>query len=190
MRIQHDAGHDEFLDEAIGNLREILSSLGIDTAGRGGGPVIAGHGGDPAARYRILPAGGRCEEVAADTCCIALSVQDAVNFRRAGHRAKVLVCPLVFQAGPEGGSICLVDPADDQSSLGVRRAMLAGRPVVYPRASAYYYQVFHGGVPYDEVWKVEDAQKLAQDNVAEFAELARPTGREAAAGFWRVLLAG
>ena len=190
VHIRHDAGHDEFLDEAIDNLREILSSLGIDTDSRGGGPVIAGHGGDPAARYRILPVGGRCEEVSADTCCIALSVQDAVNFRRAGHRAKVLVCPLVFQAGPEGGSICLVDPDDDQSSLRVRRAMLAGRPVVYPRDSAYYYQVFHGGVPYDEARKVEEAQKWAQDNVAELAELARPTGREAASGFWRLLLAG
>jgi len=187
VRIVHETGHDEFLDEAMASLREILESAGVATNGRGGAPVIAGyHAGS--ASLRVLPVGGSDAAVHPGTCHIALSVQDAVNFRRAAPGAKVLVCPLIFKANADDSGACLIDRQDAGASLRIRRAMLAGRPVVYPRDSAHYYQVFHGGVPYDDERGSEEAVQLAPSNAAEIVALGKPTGREAAAGFWRALL--
>jgi len=189
VRIVHEASHDEFLDEAMASLQEILESSGVATDGRGDAHVIAGHCADPAS-FRVLPAGGCSEVVHPGTCHIALSVQDAVNFRRTAPAGKVLVCPLIFTANDDGSSVCLIDRQDAVASLRIRRAMLAGRPVVYPRDSAHYYQVFHGGVPYDGERGSEEACQRAESQAAELADLGKPTGREAAASFWRSLLSG
>jgi glycosyltransferase involved in cell wall biosynthesis len=188
VRIAHEAGHDEFLDEAMVNLLEVLSAVGVATDGHGDIPVIAGWHPDPA-DYRVLPVGGRGAVVHPGTCHIALSVQDAVNFRQVERGASVLVCPLIFASHERNHSVCPIDREDATASLRIRRAILAGRPVVYPRDSAHYYQVFHGGLPYDDQRCDDEAQRLAESQAVEIADLAKPTGREAAVGFWQTLLA-
>ncbi len=187
VQLAHEVGGDKFLDEAMGNLREILEASGISTDGRGDAPIIAGHHKGPAP-YRVLPVGGQGGMVHPGTCHIALSVQDAVNFRQAEPGGKVLTSPLVFEGNDDGRSFCPIDRDETQASLKIRRAMLVGRPVVYPRDSAHYYQVFHGGVAYDDKRGSEEARQLAEANAAEIAELAKPTGREGVVRFWRSLL--
>jgi glycosyltransferase involved in cell wall biosynthesis len=187
VRIAHESGHDDFLDEAMQNLEEILKTSGIATSGGGDVPVIAGYDAGPAS-YRVLPVGGRLPRVQPGECQIALSAHDAVNFRQAEPKAKVLVCPLIFAAPHDDKPVCTIGRDDPRASLGIRRAMLAGRPVVYPRDSGHYYQAFHGGVAYDADRTLEVALQLAGSHHAELADLARPTGREAAAAFWRTLL--
>jgi len=185
--IRHEPGHDEFLDEAAGNLLRVLGRLGISICADGGEAVIAGYSEGPA-QFRILPAGGLDEHPHDPACRVALSAQDAVNFRLSSGRAPVIVCPLIFEADAEGAGEADVDGNGKGASLGIWRCMLGGGAPAYPAGSPYYYQVFHGGIPYGAGRSREDAVEAAMQGRRVLCDLSRPPSEEAAVKFWSKLL--
>lgn len=191
VRILHASGRDAFLDEAVSNLKKVLSVLGIRIAEDDATIVFAGCAdGDVRADYRILGAGGFDSGEDRTACRVALSVQDAVNFKQAGHQAPVVVCPLLPDSPMDcGEGHFLVAEDDANSSADVWRAMISRRVPVYPARQHYYWQVFHGGVSYGERRTKESAIQIAGREAAEIISLGRPPAFENAVGFFRGLLA-
>ena len=187
VKINHATGMDVFMDEAVSNLVGILKTNQVSTEGTTNDPVVSGSSQDPS-RYRILPAGGSDICPNDDACRIALSVQDAVNFKSAGNTQAVVVCPLVFEGGPSVSDQLVVDENNRGASLDIWRCMHAAGCVVYPRSSAYYYQVFHGGVPFGGLFSKKEAIKAVNSETETLRALARPPSRESAAAFWKTLL--
>lgn len=187
VKIRHESGHDEFLDEAVGNLLRVLDRLGVSIHTNSGEAVVAGYSEGPA-QFRILPAGGFDERPHDSACRVALSAQDAVNFKLSGGCAPVVVCPLVFEAGAENAHGAVVGENDKGASLGVWRCMLGGGVPVYPEGSPYYYQVFHGGIPYGAARSREDAVAAAMGGRRVLCDLSRTPSEDIAVKFWSKLL--
>lgn len=187
VRLKHNPGIDSYLDEAVSNLGIILAEGDLPRDKRKPEVSVAGCTAEKA-DYRLLPAGGgdlHGDDVA---CRIALSVQDAVNFKASGKKAPVLVCPLVTEGKDKGQRALLVEEEDYFASLDVWRCLQEGGVVVYPRQSAYYYQVFHAGVPYGEGRPKTEALKTAVADSVTLGALGRAPTRERAALFWKKLL--
>lgn len=187
VRILHVAGHDKILDEAMVNIQEILQDLGVSTKGGIKAPAIAGNHNHPAS-YRLLPPDGRVAVVHPETCYVALSVNDAVNFRRLQPKSKILVCPLIFRGDNNKLQICTIHCGDAWPSLKIQRAILARRPVIYPRKSFHYYQIFQAGIAYGKNRSLKEARKIAITNKQELIDLAIPTNFLDAKKFWQKLL--
>lgn len=187
VRIFHEGGQDAFLDEAVENLRGALAQLGVVEGSGGGDVAIAGKSREHA-QFRLLPAGGEDEYQDVDSCRIALSVQDAVNFKKTGNEAPVVVCPLVFTAEERKARVVVIQEDDDRASLSAWRCLLGGGVPVYPRESAYYYQIFHAGVPYGDNRSQAEAEALAGREENFLRSLAVPSLEESAVKFWAELL--
>jgi hypothetical protein len=82
-----------------------------------------------------------------------------------------------------------VEPDDRLAAPLVWQGMADGRVPVYPEGTAYYYQVFHGGISYGRRRNREDAVRLAAEDRESFLGLTRPPGFADAVSFWRTLLA-
>jgi len=188
VRLQHAKGRDPFMDEVMTNLEELLAEATRASGGSGNAVTIAGLA-DGSSRFRLLPAGGEDRYPADGGCRIALSAQDAVNFKSGGQKAPVLVCPLVFGEGEQNGECLVVDQDDANASLDVWRCINSGGWVVYPRDKAYYYQVFHAGVPYDGNLGLDEARRAGLEEADCLRELGRPNLRSRARAFWEGLLA-
>lgn len=188
VRMAHEKNRDAFMDEAMSNLASILATCGVSVEGGTGDPVVSGQSAEQS-KFRLLPPGGRDDFPADAACRIALSVQDAVNFKTSGNKSPVLVCPLVFRESGEIRRRLVVEESDVNASLGIWRSMIAGGVPVYPSGSAYYYQIFHGGVPHGKERTKEEALALAERDETALQSLARvPTARDAEK-FWLKLLA-
>lgn len=187
IKVSHEVGHDEFLDEAIGNLLRVFERMGVSIGTNAGEVVVAGYSED-SSQFRILPSGGLDERPRDPACRVALSVQDAVNFKLSGNRAPVVVCPLVFEAGVKDAHQVVVGGDDKGASLGVWRCMLGGGVPVYPKGSPYYYQVFHGGIPYGGGRSKEDAVAAVMGDKGILCDLSRPPSEDMAVKFWSKLL--
>ena len=187
IAVHHEAGHDSYLDEAIHNLVRVLGHLGVPTNRRADGVAITGHSAERS-NFRILPAGGYDALFADNACRIALSVQDAVNFKSAGHKAPVVVCPLVFSSSGQQRGVFFARKDTQMVSLDVWRAMLDKCALVYPSGSALYYQAFHTGVPYGAARSQEEAVAIAAENKDILVSLARPPSQQNAEKFWGNLL--
>jgi len=119
-----------------------------------------------------------------------MAVQDAVNFRQSHPSARVVVCPLVALEKQETSiENPVIEPGDRQSSHRIWKSMQMNGVPVYPENSAYYYQVFHGGIGYGHRRTREEALHLAAEEKETFLELVRPPSLGSAAAFWRQLLA-
>jgi len=79
-----------------------------------------------------------------------------------------------------------VGAGDCSQSLGVWEALASGRPVVYPEGSAYFEQVFHGGLSYSS--EPESAMAEARESAAELQSLARVPAMSDARKFVEQLL--
>lgn len=187
VKIHHEAGHDEFLDEAVGNLLHVFGRLGVSSGANAGEAAVAGYS-EESAQFRILPAGGLDEHPDDPACRVALSVQDAVNFKISGGGAPVIVCPLVFEAGEAEMRQAVIGENDKGASLGIWRCMLGGGVPVYPGGSPYYYQIFHGGIPYGRERGMEDATEAAVRGRRVLCDLSRTPAEEDAVKFWAKLL--
>lgn len=187
VRLLHRRGEDEYLDCAMEQIAELLHEQGVAMDGGGGDPAIAGSSGENS-QFRLLPAGGRDLCPHDPACRIALSVQDAVNFKSSGNAAPVVVCPLVFKGPGSRASRLIIDEDNDSASLDIWNCLLDGGTPVYPRSSAYYYQVFHGGVAYGDIRSKEQAVAIAARDAELLHSLARTPARERAGKFWQVLL--
>ena len=189
IQIRHEAGLDDFLDEAVSNLRKVCSTLGIEHNSGRGEVVIAGKTRDARSPdFRLLTVGGHDEDQDSSACRIALSVQDAVNFRKMGGRAPIVVCPLFLDSSLDGEGSLLVAEDDIGRSLDVWKAILGRQVPVYPSGSNYYWQAFHGGVPYGPRRTQDEAEKISAAEADEISSLARPPTMAAAVRFFRDLL--
>jgi hypothetical protein len=187
MRVVHESGIDPFMDEVVDNLVCVLGKSGIRADGGAQAPTVAGCGKGNSL-FRLLPAGGSDPYPEDPACRIALSAQDAVNFKATGSKAPVVVCPLVFEGGGRKHPRLVVEEGDLTASLAVWRCMHDGGVAIYPRESAYYYQVFHAGVAYGEGRSRAEASELVTNQGETLAALARAPSRERAVLFWKTLL--
>ncbi len=187
VRVVHESGIDSFMDEVVDNLVCVLGKSGIRADGGAQAPTVAGYGKGKSL-FRLLPAGGSNPHPEDPACRIALSAQDAVNFKATGSKAPVVVCPLVFEGTGDKRPTLVVDEEDRTASSDVWRCMHDGGVVVYPRRSAYYYQAFHAGVAYGEGRSRAEALELAAGDAEVMGALGRPPSRERAELFWKTLL--
>lgn len=184
--IRHVSGSDTFMDEAMANLERILREAGISVNGGPQDPAVAGRS-DEQTDFRLLPIGGEDTRRHDLSGRIAFSVQDAVNFRSGGGKAPVVVCPLVF-GGEKNTSPLVVDENDRGASLRISQCLHAGGVTIYPRESAYYYHVFHAGVPYGRERSQSEAVQTATEQAEVIGALGRPNNWESAVAFWKKLL--
>jgi len=188
--LAHNPGMDASLDEAATRLRAVLDALGILAGDEAAQTVIAAGAEVSGAAFRLLPAGGEVPTASAHTCHIACAVQDAVNFRKLHPGCRVVVCPLTGSSAAEGNSEPLVVEQDDHAAAHrIWRGMTGGRVPVYPENSAYYYQVFHGGIRYGAHRAREKAVRLAAEERESLVALSRAPEWADAVAFWRALLA-
>lgn len=190
--IDHAEGLDESLDECVAGLRRVVEGLGIQHRAISSGPLIMGAGSSCSAnaKFRLLPEGGRITGAFPHVCHIAMSVQDAVNFRKSNHRAPVLVCPLIFEkSATRQPDTLVVEAGDLNASRRILKAMLDGAVPVYPDGTAYYYQVFHGGISHGKRNTTATAEMIAVIESETFRSLSCPPSFSRAVSFWRDLLA-
>ncbi len=140
---------------------------------------IAGRVGNPGAwankiRFQFAEADFQREEAISGACVVFSAVQEAVNFRMAGGSNAVIVCPDPHVSEERSEIPFLVNQGDLQASRAISEAMGAGRPIVYPDHSAYYYQVFHGGISYGSQRTLQEAMTLAKMDAHDFQALAKP----------------
>jgi glycosyltransferase involved in cell wall biosynthesis len=190
VQLFHHQGCAPALDAAVGNLRTVFDQLGVEIRADRSAPVVSTDADPAAASFRLLPPGGEVRDASDETVHIASSVQDAVNFRRLHPRSPVVVCPLVFTGGTNSGHTpCIIDENDNFASQRIWQAMLEGKVPVYPAGTAYYYQVFHGGVSHGRRRTRDEAVRIAIEERESFLAMSRPPSLEAALSFWRGLLA-
>ena len=188
--LSHHQGGDPALDAAVDNLRKVFDQLGVEIRADQSSPVVSTDADPVSAAYRLLPTGGEVSEASDETLHIAASAQDAVNFRSLHPRSPVVVCPLVFAPRTNTGAMpCVVDENDKFASQRIWQAMLEGNVPVYPEGTAYYYQVFHGGVSHGRRRTCDEAVRIAIEERKSLLEMSRPPTFEAAVAFWRGLLA-
>jgi hypothetical protein len=190
VELVHHQGYDPALDAAVASLRKVFDRLGVKVGTDRFAPVVTTDGDLAGATFRLLPPGGEVRAASDETVHIASSVQDAVNFRRLHPRSPVVVCPLVFTPGPNSGDApCVIEENDNFASQRIWQAMLEGNVPVYPEGTAYYYQVFHGGVSYGRHRTRDQAARFASEERESFRAMSRPPSLAAAVSFWRGLLA-
>lgn len=190
IRLAVEPTADKSTAEAGEGLRAVMHELGVGIAEDSSGPLVGVGPGTGKADFRLLPAGGEVAEVLETTCHIAMAVQDAVNFRQSHPSARVVVCPLVaLEKQDSSGENPVTEPGDHQASYRIWKAMQGDSVPVYPENSAYYYQVFHGGIGYGHRRTREEALCLAAEEKETFLEMVRPPSLGSAAAFWRQLLA-
>jgi hypothetical protein len=101
-------------------------------------------------------------------------VQEAVNYRSSGGKNPSLVCPIPVLAAETNHAPFVVESGNLTATEAIAHAMACGQPVVYPEHTAYYYQVFHGGLPYGSSRTRQEAVETARLCAADFQALARP----------------
>ena len=189
VTLAHREGCDPALDAAVVNLCKVFDKLGVEVRADRSAPVVATDAEPASAGYRLLPPGGEVRDTSDQTVHIASSVQDAVNFRLLHPLSPVVVCPLVFASGTScGAAPCVVDKNDKFASQRIWQAMLEGNVPVYPEGTAYYHQVFHGGVSYGRHRTLDQALRIASEERESFQAMSRPPSLDAAVSFWRGLL--
>ncbi len=164
----------------IQNVRKELEHMGV-TSTKAAATRLAGRVGNPDAwagkvDFQFAEPDFQIEEAVSGACLVFSSVQEAVNYRSAGGSNPVVVCGDPLPALEMSESPLLVEQGDLEAGGAITEAMDAGRPIVYPEDSAYYYQVFHGGVSYGSRRTLQEAMAVAQRDVADFRALARPAG--------------
>jgi hypothetical protein len=162
-----------------------LSRLGIaveeadDAVGLSRSPIFRGWTKEEPKTERLIQLVSPTfdDAVPAGATVVTPSVQDVVNLRRRGCTNPAVVIPLVFEPGAASGEPLIVAEGDSRASVEIWQALLAGRAVMYPERSAYYEQVFHAGLPYENPGEISARQGLATRDLEEMQLLARPPER-------------
>jgi len=185
----HAPGRLPALDVTLELVAAILDGIGVRRVG-------AGRAGIEFVGWPSLPATGvvlqwvvpgfPSEKILKQATVVASSVQDILNLRADGWCGAVVVCPLVAETRVIRDEPFLVGLGDHSQSLGVWEALASGRPVVYPEGSAYFEQVFHGGLSYRS--EPESAMAEARESAVELRSLARVPTRNDARKFVEQLL--
>lgn len=185
VRLCHQEGKDALLDGLVAELRQSLRRLGIAVeeadgpAGHSRFPVLRGWTREEPGALRLIQLVSPTfdDVVPAGATVIAPAVQDVVNLRRRGCTNAAVVIPLVLEPGAASSEALVVGEGDLRASVEIWQALLAGRAVIYPQRSAYYEQVFHAGLPYENPADLAEKRELAARDLMEMQLLARPPER-------------
>lgn len=192
----HQAGESGDLDEVMLGLGQALKALGIKIE------KATGHGieiiGWPTPELPVAPASQLrmqwivpempWEYLQKEALLVAPSVQDIINLRSEGCTQPAVVIPFPLKKEKTSDELLVVDTADRHASIKIWRAMAAGQPVVYPESSAYYWQVFHGGLSYQHKSNLSSIIASAQENAVEMQSLSRPLSMSSAKKAFKKLL--
>lgn len=178
VSVCHTPGVHEGLDTVMTEVRASLGRSGIRIAADA--PLVlrgwhSGMPGRPAIQF-IVPG---MEQVPPGAMVVAPSVQDIINLRAANCLAPAVVIPFIFDPATGTEEALVIEEGDSQASLTVWRALLAGQPVLYPKGSAYYEQVFHAGAPWGGSQAIPELKEKIRLNQSEIRALARPPRRSA-----------
>lgn len=177
----HQVGRNSDLDEIFLILAKIIKFLGITLRpATGEGIEVIGWPTEdlPAAKEKasrlqwIVPK-MPLEKILRDVFFIAPAVQDILNLRKAGFSNPAVVCPLPLPSKKKKEEFLIIEETNQSASLEVWRAMTIGTCIIYPEGSAYYEQLFHGGLPYSKKEDLLKAIKEAQQNRSELQKLLR-----------------
>ena len=187
----HHIGKDRDLDEIFLSLGTILKSLNISIrAANGTGIEIVGwptkelpSAKENCHRLQWITPSMPLSSILEDTLIIAPAVQDIVNLRGAGFLNPAMA--LSFPARVNEKEIyseepLLIEEGDVAASMKIWRAMTVGRPIVYPKKSAYYEQVFHGGFSYEDKKEIPMLLEIARKEALQLRMLARVPNKESA----------
>ena len=185
----HELGKNKDLDEILLGVSRALQILGIKQhCAMGSGIEIIGSPTEdlPSAkkdcqRLQWIVPTMSSDLLLKEASLIAPSVQDVINSRRDGFLNSAIAIPFPLMSKEETSEEPFVVEAGDlSSSLKIWRAMAAGRPIVYPENSAYYEQVFHGGLSYKTAAILPAVVKAARESAFELRALAKlPTRNDA-----------
>ena len=184
----HQPGKNADLDEVLLRVGSALRTLGISVCpATGRGVEFIGWPTD--ALSPIQEGSHRLQWIVPrmPTSCllqessfITPSVQDVINLRASGFLNPALVIPFPLAGGERSEEPFAVNEGDSLASMSIWRAMAAGRPIVYPKKSAYYEQVFHGGFAFENDEDIPRLLKIAQEEVQQLRMLTNIPSRASA----------
>jgi hypothetical protein len=190
----HTEGTNAALDLVMRCVRALLEAWGVDVSSDFSAPVeLVGHGRTQgrSPSIQFLVPGMKPEGLPEKTVLVAPSVQDVLNLRSGGFRQTAIVIPFPnsFPVEP-GEDLLVVGEGDMFASLRVWGALAAGRPVVYPKESAYFEQVFHAGAGFGGTCDRAAALETASQDRSRLTEFIRiPTDKESATALKTLLMA-
>ena len=193
VALNHREGFDGALDLIMKQVETMLRDLGVTLFKEAGeGVEIVGwprwkNGG--VTRFQWVVPGMPKEELLGDASLIAPSVQDIVNLRSERCRQPAIVIPFMDASHKQSDEPFVIARGNRDASLQVWEALAEGRPVIYPEnCAAYYEQVFHAGVSYedgaDHSLLIEQGRAL----VSELRELSYMPSTRTTQGVLRSLL--
>ncbi len=114
------------------------------------------------------------EHILPDALLVVPSVQDVVNLRDMGCFQPVIVLPWPIASAKTCSEEPLVIAKDDRfASLEIWKAMMRGRPIVYPDQLAYYEQVFHAGFSFVSETALPQIIQRAREKALELRMLSK-----------------
>lgn len=177
----HEIGKDSDLDNILLNVSKSISEAGIkEHRARGDALEIIGWPSAPLPSTKkrlqrlqwIVPEMAK-EHIIPDALLLAPSVQDVLNLRSRGFFQPALVFPWPIASAKSLSEEPLVIAKEDRfASLDILKAMNLGRPIVYPNDSAYYEQVFHGGLAFESEEELPTMIQHARESALELRSLA------------------
>jgi hypothetical protein len=122
---------------------------------------------------------------------ITPGVPDSVNLRREGFLNSTIVLPVSFfecENTMVFNEPLVIEEGDHSASMKIWRAMAAGRPILYPKESSYYQQVFHGGFSYKNKEEIPMLLDMARKEIPRLRMLAKVPSRDSGQKAIRQLL--
>ena len=158
IRWNHLAGRDSDLDEVMEWTRKKLESWNLAFTNSSdaelevcGWPIQLSH--TPCRRIQFVTDRLPIDHILPGATLVVPAVQDLLNIRQSDVWNPSVVLPIPFRPLEGASGWFVVNPNDRSASIPVWRSLSAGRPVAYPPGSAYYEQVFWGGL----TWSGEGA---------------------------------
>jgi glycosyltransferase involved in cell wall biosynthesis len=153
IRWNHLGGRDEDLDEVMEWTRKNLEGLGIVFTNSAdaelevcGWPLHQGH--SSCRRLQFVTNRLPIDKILLGATLVVPAVQDLLNIRQRDVWNPAVVLPIPFRQMASGSGWFVVAENDISASIPIWRSMSAGRPVLYPERSAYFEQVYWGGMPW------------------------------------------
>ncbi|HLB33032.1 MAG: hypothetical protein A3F67_09740 [Verrucomicrobia bacterium RIFCSPHIGHO2_12_FULL_41_10] len=177
----HQAGMNSDLDEILLGVGRMLRVFGISVrAATGHGIELIGWPTDDLCGAKencrrvqwIVPQLTQ-DQLLEEAFLVTPSIQDVVNLRAKSFSQPALVISFPLRGEGSSEKPLVVEESDQLASLKIWRAMVAGRPVIYPERSAYYEQVFHGGFPYKNSLELPTVIEAAKQSKEELQALTK-----------------
>lgn len=185
----HQVGHDPDLDAIFSELENILDACHIKrqcATGEGIEFIGWSQASLPKAqknghRFQWIVPSMPLSQVLPGATVITPGVQDSVNLRREGFLNATIVLPVSFfecENTMVSNEPLVIEEGDHSASMKIWRAMAASRPILYPKDSAYYPQVFHGGYSYKNKEEIPMLLDMARKEASQLSMLAKIPSRE------------